>query len=490
MVPVLLWILLQAGCAVWPTPTRSMHVGASGPLGDCADFFAGLDRQVAMSDAVNAGYTRVDQYPYLRTDRFTASFQNGVEDSRAFSAWVDRMQSLDQSARRMEIASLPASIIAVLSPVNGRKALFDKVTTCGSLMKNADLSNAGSRDWLRQNAAARDEYIPLRRIPVISQITDIFVSRGVAQWHAEARARFSARPPAARQAVRYAPAGKPEPGPVHRIVGHAKRDALGIPVYPDDDRRLLFRTYAPLWEVPAQGDFDRIGTPEWTADGRIHVDTGVPQTYTRLSFTRFDKTVLTQLNYVIWFPSRPKNGVLDIYGGAIDGLNYRVTLDRAGKPILYETMHNCGCYYKAYPTSRLRALETAAYAEPPLIFNAREIDGSKEWMVVAMAPRTHDVTHLYPLPRGGQSEAVAYHLEDYDQLNRLPQTNGNRKSMFNRYGIVPGSERLERFILWPTGVLSPGAMRQWGKHAVAFVGRRHFDDPFYLDNMFRPNRIP
>jgi hypothetical protein len=32
-------------------------------------------------------------------------------------------------------------------------------------------------------------------------------------------------------------------------------------------------------------------------------------------------------------------------------------------------------------------------------------------------------------------------------------------------------------------------MRQWGKHAVAFVGQRHFDDPFYLDEMFRPVRI-
>jgi hypothetical protein len=56
--------------------------------------------------------------------------------------------------------------------------------------------------------------------------------------------------------------------------------------------------------------------------------------------------------------------------------------------------------------------------------------------------------------------------------------------MFDRTGIVPGTQRLERYLLWPTGVLSPGAMRQWGTHAVAFVGRRHFDDPFYLEEMF------
>ncbi len=35
------------------------------------------------------------------------------------------------------------------------------------------------------------------------------------------------------------------------------------------------------------------------------------------------------------------------------------------------------------------------------------------------------------------------------------------------------------------GVYSPGAMRQWGRHAVAFVGERDFDDPFYMDNMFK-----
>jgi hypothetical protein len=29
---------------------------------------------------------------------------------------------------------------------------------------------------------------------------------------------------------------------------------------------------------------------------------------------------------------------------------------------------------------------------------------------------------------------------------------------------------------WPTGVSSPGAMRERGRQAIAFVGRRHFDD--------------
>jgi hypothetical protein len=36
------------------------------------------------------------------------------------------------------------------------------------------------------------------------------------------------------------------------------------------------------------------------------------------------------------------------------------------------------------------------------------------------------------------------------------------------------------------GVPDPGAMRQWGRHATAFVGRRHFDDPFLIERYFEP----
>jgi hypothetical protein len=34
------------------------------------------------------------------------------------------------------------------------------------------------------------------------------------------------------------------------------------------------------------------------------------------------------------------------------------------------------------------------------------------------------------------------------------------------------------------GIPSPGAMRQWGHHATAFVGRRYFDDPHLFEKTF------
>ena len=62
--------------------------------------------------------------------------------------------------------------------------------------------------------------------------------------------------------------------------------------------------------------------------------------------------------------------------------------------------------------------------------------------------------------------------------------NGQARSMFDDKGIVPGTSRKERMLLWPMGVKDAGAMRQWGHHATAFIGRRHFDDADLLERYF------
>jgi hypothetical protein len=476
--------VLLAGCAMLPAPTRSDRVGESGPLGSCADFFASLDKSTAQAEVLDPGVFRVKNYPYLRVDRFIASFREGVDDQAAFEAWTDRMQALDQDARQYEIANLPDSAVAMLDPVNGRAGLNHKVADCGDLLKKADFRDIEQQRELRNRVSASDEYIVLRRVLGIYPLTSLFVSHGVSKWHAAARKTFSNEPPVSWQTIRYVPDQKINWNSGRQTAALTKRDALGIPVYAPGQREALFRMYAPVWEIQFKGDDDRIGAPIWTGEGVLDVDTRRPLTYTLMSFTRFGKQILTQLNYIIWFPARPMQSEWDLYGGLLDGLNYRVTLDSDGVPLLYETVHNCGCYYKAYPTRRLQVRTKIDYAEPPLVLRAPDLDPSIDFMAVAMESRTHYIQHLYPLSRELQPEAAAYSLADYGQLRSLPYSNADRRSMFDQYSLAPGSERLERFILWPTGVLSPGGMRQWGRHAVAFVGRRHFDDPLYMDRMF------
>ncbi|HEY4747340.1 MAG TPA: hypothetical protein VIH38_07235, partial [Steroidobacteraceae bacterium] len=89
------------------------------------------------------------------------------------------------------------------------------------------------------------------------------------------------------------------------------------------------------------------------------------------------------------------------------------------------------------------------------------------------------------LVRGSDSVA-RYVLHPYDELRSMQRMGGeDARSAFGPDGIIAGSERAERLLFWPMGIASPGAMRQWGRHATAFVGRRHFDDADLLERRFQ-----
>ncbi|HSV92211.1 MAG TPA: hypothetical protein VLH81_04005 [Desulfobacterales bacterium] len=470
--------LLLAGCAAVPQPARSPHLGAADPLGRCAVLFASLDERALRADALDGGSFRVEGHPYLRVDRFLASFRGEALEGRSFDAWVDRMQALDLGARRNELANSAAAGAAA----DADAALLREAAACGDRMKAVDFASAERRAAFRERLNAPSEYIPTRRVLGIYPVVSLFVSAGVSDWHAEARREFSNEPPPDPPRVRYAPTEGADPAAAARIVATAARDALGVPVYDEAALEALFRRHAPVWLVRTATDDDRIGTPFWGRDGEIGVDAARPTVYTRPSFTRFGADVLTQLNFVVWFPARPRTNALDIYGGRLDGINFRVTLDVDGAPLLYEKIHNCGCYYTAYPLGRLRPQAVSGCAEKPLILPPPVLDGARP--ALALESGTHYVNRFFAENVAGPATAVPLAFAPYERLLSLPTPEGGRRSMFAPDGIAPGTDRLERFILWPTGVASPGAMRQWGRHAVAFVGERHFDDPFALDRLF------
>ena len=199
--------LLATGCAMVPTPTMSVHTGQKGAAGNCADFFALLDKRIQEAGVVDPGYFRVKGYPYLRVNRFLASFRSEVGDKAAFAAWVDRLQALDQDAREYEIANLPDAIVAELEAMNGAD-LNSRIAACGDLMKIADLQDAGDRQRLRKSVSAPDDYIDLRRLLGIYPLTRLPVSYGISDWHAEVRKNFSLEPPVHWNTIRYIPSRK------------------------------------------------------------------------------------------------------------------------------------------------------------------------------------------------------------------------------------------------------------------------------------------
>ncbi len=81
-------------------------------------------------------------------------------------------------------------------------------------------------------------------------------------------------------------------------------------------------------------------------------------------------------------------------------------------------------------------------------------------------------------------EGTGYALADDSSLRTLSISAHATRSLYGPDGLIAGSERGERFLFWPMGIDSAGAMRQWGRHATAFVGRRHFDDADLIEKRF------
>ena len=196
---------------------------------------------------------------------------------------------------------------------------------------------------------------------------------------------------------------------------------------------------------------------------------------------------MLQLNYTLWFSARPKPTADDWYGGKLDGLVWRVTLNTDGSVLMYDSIHPCGCYHSVHVPvdsplhATVFALDQSDSPEPILFFSSplRSKQTSQDGNVqLTLASGTH---YLVQVSRRNLQPSVAtysYDLANYDQLRSLPvfTAKGGYRSWFDSDGLIAESERRERYFLWPLGVENAGAMRQQGNHAIAFVGKRHFDE--------------
>jgi hypothetical protein len=232
-------------------------------------------------------------------------------------------------------------------------------------------------------------------------------------------------------------------------------DALGIPSPDDDTARRLLQAHAPVVHIETRSDADRPGRLHWGDDPAPQVRTAQPVLYQRIAHTRYGDRVLLQLVYSLWFPERPARNGLDLLAGRVDAVVLRLTLDERGRPLMLDSIHVPATLPELAQGQRLRV----------------HLSASDHQLVGVAADE-------------GAATGVVYPLEHEDGLRSLPTASGGHRSAFWSNGIMPGTERGERALFWPMGIESPGAMRQWGRHPTAFVGRRHFDEPHLLEQRF------
>ena len=483
---VVLTMSIAAGCAGVRPPLESDLESPEAAIRDCARWFARLDEAVDRAGVRDAGDYRIPGFPYLRADRFAASFGSTVrEDPAAFAVWVNRLRDLDATARAYELQNLPAASLAALD-IPDKHAAETRSDGCAAELRRADLASGPQIAELIARSAVPDDYLDGNRVLGLYPITGIPFSFGVERWHEETVAMFRRAGTSANgedALVRYEPAGQPEDAVQARAtLTRAPTDLLGIPRLSRENRDRLLRAFAPIFEIDTSGIYDRFGPLAWGAGPAPEVDMSHPVAYRRLALTRYRGGILAQLVYTIWFPERPQNGAFDLQAGRLDGIVFRITLDREGRPLVYDSIHPCGCYHMFFPTARVATTPSpeagTEWAFVPLTLPPA--DPSRR-ITVTVASGSHYITGLR-FDTGGRG--TPYQLADDDALRVLPTLDGGTRSAFGPDGIVPGTERLERFFLWPTGVESPGAMRQWGKQATAFLGRRHFDDADLIERRF------
>lgn len=471
--PPLLALLLVA-CATPGTLPPDTAVSA-----DCRARYAEVDHRIESAGVLDPRFHRIPGYPYLRSDRFTASFaKESGEDRGTFAKWIQFLQDNDRNAREFELANLGLQDAE-------RAALIRELHRCAQRMSELEIEDAGWRRKLIEAAAVPDDYSLAARTFGLYPLTLPFLKLGIGAYHRELRQDY------AKPLVELETPGRlvlwnariEEGGPpVSRGLDQAARDDLGRIELPARTWAALAQAHAPSWWIEtAAGDYDQPGTPILNRGGP-GLDIDRPVVYYQPGFTRFGGETLLQMSYLVWFRERPPTHAGDPYAGTLDGIVWRVTFDPGGRPLAYDTIHACGCYHYWFPLPGLVRRINESFWQEAALFPQVEVPGGR--IALRVQSGTHYVRRVVDPVNVVAAETREYELRPYEDLLSMPSPEGARRSLFGPDGIVAGTERGERWWLWPSGVRNPGAMRVFGRHATAFVGRQHFDDPSLFDRLF------
>ena len=476
-----------AACATFDLSGEREPLAVQRGESACTQWLASVDGAVKRAGVNDAGAYRIPGFPYLRVDRFTASFAGQAAGSgEMFAAWARAARDLDREGRGIELRNLPPAAIAEIG-AGTLAAVSARTEACASELMTSELAQPSLRERAIANAHVPDDYVDRDRVLGLYPLARPFFASGIDRWHAEAvdafREHAQSGQPQTRSA-RYAPApGNPlSRDETREILARAPRDRLGRVVPGPADLDRLFAGHAPVFEVESGGDFDAIGALAWASEIHPVVNTSRPVVYRRLAYTRYGGEVLPQLVYTAWFPERPSSSAVDVLAGKLDGLVFRVTLARDGSPLVYDSIHPCGCYHMFFPTALVRELPSPKPGDEWSFVPAQApVPQPGQKIVLHLQSRTHYLTGIRA--EAGSAGAI-YALEDDDSLRSLPMPGGGYRSIYAADGLVAGSERAERLFFWPMGVPSAGTMRQWGHNSTAFLGRRHFDDADLLERRF------
>lgn len=490
--------ILLTGCASSPPPS----------------FTAGVNQQTKKADVADAQSQRVKGHPSIRMN----------------VALLDQLNLAIAEADLIKARALADAVLAEAHDLANHSASNEMLrlsnekfsTVAGTYFAAPVTVDVESRDRLIEEYRRESDlefWLLRQQIAKAKDLSTLRLILNELKNNTETSAKFAGR--AGRQASGFifAPAAAAIRESVHDDEATCQPDAdfEGVTRYmltqapaalslPHAD--LLIR-YAPtfLQETLRSPKYDpaadRLGIVIADNEAKIDVDTSIPAIY---GYTR---TVLLsgqphiQLTYVLWYPEHPKlKSGIDAEAGHIDGATVRITLDSASKPAIFETLNNCGCHHRLYPSEAVEnaARQTFGTPEKGKSF-CIERDTDKYDIIIPALVRPQDGARAFVRCRAGSHAVVDvnfnreknnepivatqfYQLRDYDELERLKTPNGPIVSMFEPNGLVRGAGRFEGDVFNSLGMLSAGQPRQRGTQLVQWDAY-DFDDPHLYEKTIR-----
>ncbi len=473
---LLVFASLLGGCV---TVQPRLNSGPHGAL-NCDVFYQQFERAVAAAGVSDAGSWRIDGEPRLRTNRLLAQLASGLQSepltSAAWQRWLELAAALAKERQQIEWQQL--------SPVT-RQAIAQGESLAVWQQRCSPAPVKASKTALARPIP--DEYSSWQRWLGFYPITQLGPKLGLAALRQKYVTDFS-QPLAAlatTQPLRLYSSrsmGLPK-------LPHTKptflTDPLGLPQAGPQLASLL-QQHSPLWEIETAGSNDKPASLNWNEARQTTIaNTQQPAEYQFTSYTWLNGAWRLQLNYQLWFPARTAKHPADILAGRLDGIVWRVTLNEQGEPLVYDSIHPCGCYHLIIPSAGFVAREQAQqWPEPPIVLPALQTaaaGGSQ--LKLRVSSGEHQLRGIAIATRLELAAASKLVHRPYSDLLNLTADNNQTRSAFRTDALVSKTDRAERFLLWPMGIRSAGAMRQAGRQPVAFVGKRHFDDWNLLDRI-------
>jgi len=268
-----------------------------------------------------------------------------------------------------------------------------------------------------------------------------------------------------------------------------------IPVHPfenlvaytvNDDNSLI-RRYMPVFVIENdKKKYNLIGTASAKVTGdkeeTIYINPEIATVYTEAREFRTLKNSYTNLIYRIHFEKIP-GGFSPFYvgEGINTGLIVIVTLNNQDKPVLYTTVHTCGCYLAFVPTSYLSENSFPKnWDKDRQSVNSESLPGLLEFNTqssyhkkvgILIRDGSHRVKDIWLLETNSLKKynAKQVQIQRLDALKKLPLKHKKTTSFFesisSRGGYVKGSYKFREWLLMSWWALDAriGEDKVWGK---------------------------